>query len=132
MLCHAHSARKFHPSNQKSITATLQLLFKQAPGCGRIIPTLQSSNLTRKIWNQLLFPAEKESCRGESVYPLIVTPIISGMKHGLGSENDAPNTPSRPGSAVRTGTRSGSDGALSSIHHLDWNTSSSKGQRMCR
>lgn len=48
-----------------------------------------------KIWNQLPFPAEKESCRGESVYPLIVTPILFGMKLGLGSEKAAPNTPSR-------------------------------------
>lgn len=82
VLRHAHSPRKFHPSDQKSITATLQLPFKQAPGRGRIIPTLQSSNLTMKIWNQLLFPAEKESCRGESIYPLAVTLILLGMKLG--------------------------------------------------
>lgn len=33
-----------------------------------------------KIGNQLLFPAEKEPCRGESIYPLPVTPVLFGMK----------------------------------------------------
>lgn len=95
VLCHAHSPRKFHPSNQKSITETLQLPFTQAPGRGRIIPSLQSSNLTMKIWNQLLLPAEKEFCCGESIYPPTVTLNLFRMKLRLCSGVAAPNTPSR-------------------------------------
>lgn len=120
MRWYAHSPRKFHPSNHKSITGPLQLPFHQAPGCGRITPSLQSPNLTMKIGNQLLFPAEKEPCRGESIHPSPVTPVLSGMKV---TGSVLKKLPGRCGASGESGrgpgpVRSGSDGAVSRIDHL--------------
>lgn len=58
-----------------------------------------------KIWNQLLFPAEKDFCPGESIHILTVMPILYRRKLRLGLEElQLTHLPGTSAVLLRTGT----------------------------